>query len=65
MTALKLGDTVRVVNRLDIHWEGVGRITSVCKDPEWDRPFHVSGLRLDTPLWYRADELRLVEREKS
>lgn len=61
--SLKLGDTVRVVSRTDIHWSSVGRITAVCKDPSWDYPFHVSGIRDDTALWYSPADLEQAEGE--
>ena len=60
----KLGDHVRVINQLDYHWDRVGRITSICKDPTWDHTFHVSGLKASVPLWYRPEELTLTEPEQ-
>lgn len=61
----RLGDTVRVINQCDYHWDSVGRITSICKDPRWNYPFHVTGLNSSIPLWYAPEELILAEKEDS
>jgi len=60
----RLGDTVRVINRNDYHWDRVGRITSICKDDRWAHPFHVNGLDSSIPLWYGPEELILAEQEQ-
>jgi hypothetical protein len=60
----RLGDTVRVINRTNYHFDRVGRITSRCKDPGWGWPFLVSGLDSSVPLWYRPEELILAEQEQ-
>lgn len=62
-TKFRLGDTVRVINRNDYHWDRVGRITSICKDDTWPSPFHVTGLHSLVPLWYGPEELILAEKE--
>lgn len=63
----RLGDPVRVINRLDIHWDAVGRVTTIDKSTDGpnDLVFRVSGLNSTTPLWYGPNELILAEKEDS
>lgn len=59
----RLGDTVRVIDRADYHFDQVGRVTSIDKSPTAMMPFRITGLNPISPLWYAPDELILADKE--